>query len=464
MGFSACQTSNSNSVRPKYVFYFIGDGVGYHQITATQAYLSAINGEIGNTSLSFTHFPVTGVVETHAINRYITGSAAAGTALATGQKTSINTIGLNYDHSDSLFSIAYHANNAGYQVGIVTSVSIDHATPAAFYAHQPLRDMYHEISHDMLASGYRFFGGGGFKDPLGKKSKNPRGNIFEVGKDLGFYFTSDLMLSDSVQSKYSSIVYSSPNPAADASLKYQIDNASDDITLAQITSLAIDVLSNPKGFFLMVEGGKIDWACHENDAAAVIADMVAFSNAIAIALDFYKKYPNETLIIVTSDHETGGMSVGNRSNYYETNISLLENQTLSLEALSGKMDSYIKELKDPFKFEHALSFLEKELGIGTESAPLSDDHKTMIRNAYNQIINPKPQVVVINEDYTSYNPIAVAGIKVLNNMAGIGWTSGSHTGSHIPLYAKGQRQELFTGQMKNSDLPHRIAKVMGIEM
>jgi len=133
---SGCTPEKKSNENAKYVFYFIGDGMGIQQINTTQAFMAATQSKPGNVHLSFTHFPITGYSTTYAYNRYITGSAAAGTALATGSKTSINTIGLSHDHSDTLHSIAYHANNSGFKVGIVTSVSIDHATPSAFYAHQ----------------------------------------------------------------------------------------------------------------------------------------------------------------------------------------------------------------------------------------------------------------------------------------------------------------------------------------
>lgn len=455
--FNNSCSNSQNEPKAKYVFYFIGDGMGYQQITLTQAFLSAINGEIGNTDLSFTKFPVTGISSTFAHNRYITGSAAAGTALATGSKTSINTIGLNHNHSDTLKSIAYIANSAGFQIGLVTSASIDHATPATFYAHQTNRDYYHRIAHDLINTGFRFFGSGGFRDPLGEKSSEKLGNVFELGKEKGYYFTQSLQLEESIRNSHSSIVYSSPNPCGGYNLKYHIDNNQTDVTLADITSLAIDVLHNPKGFFLMVEGGKIDFACHDNDAATTIGEMIAFSDAIAVALDFYVKYPNETLIVITSDHETGGMSLGNKANKYESNITLLVNQKNSLLEFDVIVKDFMTKHINPPSFNKVLEFLAFELGIGTDENQLSPESLDRLKTAYDQSVESENR-----KTNGGFNPISVAGIQVLNQMAGIGWTTTSHTGSHVPVYAIGSGQQLFSGQMDNTDIPKRIAKVMGL--
>ena len=463
---SSCSSKQNQIPKAKYVFFFIGDGMGHQQITATQAYLAAINNELGNVDLSFTTFPATGASSTYAYNRYITGSAAAGTALATGSKTSINTIGLNHDHSDTLYSIAYIANSAGFNVGIATSVSIDHATPAAFYAHQTDRDLYHRIAHDLLKTDFRFFASGGFRDPLGEKSMDKMGNVYELGKEKGYFFTQSLSIVDSLKNSYSSIVYSSPNPSQGCNLKYHIDKKETDVTLADITSLAIDVLYNPNGFFLMVEGGKIDWACHDNDAATTIGEMISFSDAVAVAVEFYKKYPNETLIVVTSDHETGGMSFGNKVNRYNSNVALLANQKNSLLEFNSIVQEFKLMHGNKPSFNQTLSFLASELGIGSDDNKLSQESLELLKKAYNASILPKSKETAKNskELYGSYDPIAVVGIQVLNEMAGIGWTSTSHTGSLVPIYAIGNGQHLFNGQMDNTDIPIEIAKAMGLTL
>ncbi len=462
IAFVGCSSQEKNTVPvPKYVFLFIGDGMGFQQVNATQAYLAALDSTTGNTHLSFTSFPATGFVTTFAGTRYITCSAAAGTAIASGKKTSIGTIGLNADHTDSLFSIAHHANRVGYKVGVVTSVSIDHATPAAFYAHQPNRDMYHEIGHDLINSGFRFFASGGFRDPMGKKSENPRGNFIEMGANNGVLFTSSLSLSEDDLANHQTIVYTAPNAAGSSTLQYKIDAKPSEVTLAQLTQMGIDVVFNPKGFFMMVEGGKIDWACHDNDAATVIHETLAFSDAISVAYEFYKKHPTETLIVVTSDHETGGMSLGVREHGYESNIALLAKQNVSKEKFDTKLKELAKQHGDKPKFKDVMELIQQGFGLGAPGLDLTKQEVQLLKKSfYNQFYgNTKPKA--INEDYNSELTVTMQAIAILNNKAGIGWTSYSHTGSQVPLYAIGAGQELFVGQLDNTQLAPLIAKLMG---
>ena len=460
--FFGCQNANEEP-KAKYVFYFIGDGMGIQQVNATQAYLASLEGAKGNSSLSFTNFPVVGLSTTYAYNRYITGSAAAGTALATGTKTSINTIGLSHNHSDSLFSIAHYAQKNGFNVGVATSVSIDHATPSAFYAHQVSRSLYHEIAHDMLKSNYRFFAGGGFIDASGQYSKNSLGDIYELGKSNGYHFTNRFEVNDSILNTASTIVFHSDSPADGASIRYQIDNHNDGVTLSKIASMGINTLQSDKGFFFMVEGGKIDWACHDNDAAAVVHDVIDFSNAIEVAVEFYKKYPNETLIVVTADHETGGMSLGNRKMRYDSDIAILAKQKLSLEMLDTKVQEFFESNPKP-KFNQLKEFIFSDTIIAINVDELSDEYDRMLKRAFEQTISASndSDKNLIKREYGNHEPVAVTAVAIINEMAGIGWSSFSHTGSQVPVYALGVGQEKFSGQMDNTDIPKRIASVIRI--
>ncbi len=461
----SCGTEKVKSPHAKYVFYFIGDGMGIQQVNATQAFLASRDSSYGNQHLSFTTFPATGFATTFAANRYITGSAAAGTALATGHKTSINTLSLSPDRKDTLYSVAYYANKSGVNTGIVTSVSIDHATPAAFYAHQPLRDMYHNISHDLINSGYRFFGGGGFIDPEGARVEKSLGNVFEIGSKKGVFFTQDLVIPDTILSRNGTIVYSAPNPATGSSLQYHIDKSESDVSLSDITKVALRVLDNPNGFFLMVEGGKIDWSCHNNDAITTLFETISFSDAVAVAYEFYKKHPNETLIVVTADHETGGMSLGSRSRGYDSDISLLCNQKESYDAFNEKVAQFKNKYNGKPTFKQFIDFLNQEIGLGKEGMELTNGYLSTLKQAFeaSQGKLSSTQIDIVNDEYGDYDPLTMAAIKVLNQKAGIGWTSYSHTGSQVPVYAIGVGEELFIGQMDNTDIPKRIAKVMGME-
>jgi len=443
--------------KAKYVFFFIGDGMGVSHVTLTKLYADSVLND--STAVAFTRFPVSSLSTTYAHNRYVTCSAAAGTALSTGTKTSINTIGLTYDRTDTLYSIAKKFKEAGRKVAILTSVSIDHATPAAFYAHVGSRGSYYDIAKQLLKSNYDFFASGGFLEPYGSKPDSGAVSIYELGIQKGYKFTSTFTGVDSlVAAGARSIVYSAPNPAPSSTLQYEIDRTNSDVSLADITRKAIEVVDNPNGFFMMVEGGKIDWAAHDNDAATVIHDVLAFARAIDVAVEFYKKHPNETLIIVTADHETGGLSIGNRENKYDVHINLLKYQKVSKERLH-KLIAEFKENNPKAKFEDLLKLLADNTGLSKE-VELSDSDIIMLKDAYNSSFrNVKPAE---KTTYSETDPISKVAIQLINSKAAVGWTSGSHTGQPVPVFAIGNGQELFIPLLDNTEIPKNIIRASGI--
>jgi alkaline phosphatase len=294
---------------PKYVFLFIGDGMGFAHITATEAYLAASTGTIGNASLSFTDFPTMGLATTYSLNSYITCSAASGTALATGVKTNNRMLAVT-PSGKKLRSIAYDLKDAGYKIGIATSVSINHATPAAFYANDTSRANYYAIATQLAPSGFDFFAGSGFiypKDPKGTEE-----DVYDQIKQAGYVIvhTPEELEQTPVSQK---IVMAQKKEHGSEALVKAIDRSRksncDGWTLADFTKTGIDRLTGPQGFFFVIESGQIDWMAHANDAAAMIYEMIDFSKTIELAIDFYEKHPNETLIIVTADHETGGLAL-----------------------------------------------------------------------------------------------------------------------------------------------------------
>ena len=155
--------------KAKYVFYFIGDGMGVNQVNGTETYMAATEGRIGTAPLCFAQFPVAGLVTTFSASNGITDSAAGGTALATGHKTKNGAIGVTADLSAPVQNVAAAAKAEGMAVGIATSVSIDHATPASFYAHVKDRGMYHQIGKDLITAGFDFYAGSDFLQPENKE-------------------------------------------------------------------------------------------------------------------------------------------------------------------------------------------------------------------------------------------------------------------------------------------------------
>jgi len=454
---TGCKQINN---KPKYVFLFIGDGMGLQQVNATQVYLDSVLKS--NQKISFIDFSTQTFATTYAATRYITCSAAAGTALSTGSKTSISTLGLNYNHTDSLFSIAKKFKENGFKVGLLTTVGIDDATPAAFYTHQGSRGSRYDIAKDLIKSRYDFFASGGFLDPKGKKLKDSVESIYSIGQRNYFLFTKNINSIDTLCQKHQSVVYEVPNPTSESAFKYVIDSDSSDVTLAQLTKKAIHNLYNPKGFFMMVEGGKIDWACHSNDAAAMVNEVIAFSDAIKQAVEFYKAHPEETLIIVTADHETGGFSLGNKDNKYNINLSALRNQKCSKDKLQ---ELFIKEFGKTPKpsFKHMLEVIKANTGLGDSNLNLSltDSELTQLSEAYNISIKPKSIPKGSSTNYLAgpVEKLSSTSVNILNRKAAIGWTSTSHTGSPVPVFVIGNGKELFFGRLDNTDIPKIILKV-----
>lgn len=453
-------SGNSQDKPVKYVFFFIGDGMGVQQVNTARVYADSVLG--ASNGVVFSKFPVVSLSTTYAATRYITCSAAAGTALSTGSKTSIGTIGLNASHTDTLYSIAKRFKDSGKKVAILTSVSIDHATPAAFYAHKGSRSSYYEIAKDLIPSNYDFFASGGFVEPQGSKRDTNAVSVYQLGVQNGIGFTTSFYGVDSLKKRGAkTIVYSSPNSASGSTLQYEIDRSASDISLEDITKKAIEVVDNPKGFFMMVEGGKIDWACHDNDAATVIHEVLAFSKAINAALEFYKKHPDETLIVVTADHETGGMSLGNAENGYKNFLKILQNQHVS-QAVLHDLVSKLKASKPEASFSDVLLLLKKETGLSTEGEfALNSTELDEIKRAYEAYFGITKTGTDKNM-YSETDLISKTALSILNKKAGIGWTSSTHTGSPVPVFVVGSGQALFTSFLDNTDIPKNILRAAGI--
>lgn len=435
--------------KARYVFLFIGDGMGLAQVTATEAYLSSVDGEVFR-HLPFSEFPHVGLSTTYAANRFITGSAAAGTALATGHKTAIGRISMDVNGDSSLTTIAEKAKAHGMKVGIVSSVSIDHATPAVFYAHQPGRDMYHEISLDLAASNFDFYGGGGFKEPVKDDA-----DAVEVARQNGFNYINDEAAFDALQPSDEKVIFVNPELTDGASMYYAIDQDKDYVSLAEITGKAIEYLDNDNGFFMMVEGGKIDWLCHANDAGAMVREVIDFSDAVDEAIEFYDRHPDETLIIVTADHETGGLGMGSDFMGYENNYALLGNQQISGENFNKILSGWRKENHLNNKgFKIMLNLLNGNFGIGGEGAPVSLTKKEMdrVHNAF------KGLDLVEAGEYGFDSPLTKLSTGIVAKHAGLGWTSMKHTGIPVPVYAIGVNGECFSGTIDNTDIPKIILK------
>ena len=442
----------------KYVFYFIGDGMGVNQVNGTEMYLAEQKGRIGVEPLLFTQFPAVGVATTFSATNSVTDSSAVGTALATGVKTYNGAIGMD-DQKNVIQSVAEKAKKAGKKVGVATSVSVDHATPAAFYAHQPNRSMYYEIALDLPKAGFDFYAGGGFLKPTTTADKKKAPSIFPIMEEAGYTIAKGVDEYKAKAAQAERMVLIQKDGALPSSLPYAIDRKEGDLSLAEITESAISFLTKGKnkGFFLMVEGGKIDWACHANDPATTFTEVIDMDNAIKVAYEFYKKHPKETLIVVTADHETGGLGLG--TGKYELHLKALDNQEKSQDKLSIAVTDLRKAKKNKVTWEDAKALLTEMMGFWKE-LPLTWEQERMLRDEFEQSFTNK-KVVFEESLYSKTEPLAACAKRVMSQIAMVGWTSGSHTAGYVPVYAVGAGSKEFAGKYDNTEIPKRIAKVAG---
>lgn len=456
--FFVLLTGAMNAQQAKYVFYFIGDGMGVNQVNATEMYLAEQEGRIGVKPLLFTGFPAVGIATSFSATNSITDSAAAGTALATGVKTYNGAIGVDVE-KNSVQSVAERAKAAGRKVGVTTSVSIDHATPSAFYAHQVDRDMYYEIALDLPKAGFDFYAGGGFLKPTTTADKKEARSIFPIIEEAGYTIAKGVDEFKTKSAQADKMVLIQKDGANPSGLPYAIDRKSGDLSLTEVTESALSFLTKGKnkGFFLMVEGGQIDWAAHSNDAAATLEEVIDFDNAIKVAYEFYKKHPKETLIVVTADHETGGLGLG--TGKYELNLKDLKYQKQSQGVLSAAITDLRKAKDHKATWEDVKALLAEKMGFWKE-LPLTWEQEKMLRDEFETSF-VKNKVVFEETLYAKTEPLAVCARKVMNQIAMVGWTSGSHTAEYVPVFAIGAGAQQFAGKYDNTEIPKRIAKVAG---
>ncbi len=450
MGVSARQA--------KYVFFFIGDGMGVNHVNATEMWLAQQEGRIGVSPLLMTTFPVATMASTYSATNSITDSSAGGTALACGEKTYNGAIGVDVDRQP-LTSVAAKAKQSGRRVGVCSSVSIDHATPASFFANQPDRNWYYEIALDLPKAGFDFYGGSGFKKPTKTHDRKDAPSIYPIFEEAG-YTVAYGMDDYAAQWKDAEKMILVQDEGADrSSLPYAVDRRECDMSLTDITKSAVDFLSKDlkKGFFLAVEGGKIDWSAHNNDPATTFNEIVDFDNAIRVAYEFYKKYPKETLIVITADHETGGLGMGSKGKY-ELNLDVLTNQKLSLEGLS-RIITDMRKMKNPVSWGQMQGMLTDRMGFWTE-INITDKQEQRLKEVFEKSFG-EGTVAFEERLYSRTEPLAAAVIAVMNEQALLGWSTGGHSAGYVPVYAIGAGQELFTAKMENVDISHRISKAAG---
>ena len=491
-------TPEAATKTPKYIFLFIGDGMSYPQIQSTNYYLSALaNGtSMGGDgavlqhedALTFLDFPVAGSAQTYDSTSFCPDSASTATSLSTGHKTYSGTINM-----DETGTVAYETiseklkDQKDYKIGVVSSVNLNHATPAAFYCHQVSRSNYYDIGLEMINSNFDYFAGGALLQPTGKDEDQI--DLYTLAAEAGYTVAKTQAEAEAVTADTGKVILVDEHLADGDSMPYELDRTDDMWSLADYVEKGIEVLDNDNGFFMMVEGGKIDWACHANDAGSTMHDTQALSDAVDKAVEFYNEHPDETLILVTGDHETGGMTIGYAGTNYDTFLQNLANQKISY----AKFDSdYVAAYKENnTSFEDVLVDVQNLFGLTTEAAAgqegedgvttdSADSHPTgvtsgslvmtgyelqKLRDAYDLTMTKTEDTELSQEEYVlygSYEPLSVTINHILNNKSGISFTSYSHTGLPVAVFAMGAGQELFEGYYDNTQVYFNLAELTGV--
>lgn len=464
---------------PKYVFLFIGDGMSYPQIQSAAYYTGKDAAGIVDVvkksenpsdspemkALSFYQFPVAGSASTYDATSFAPDSASTATSIFTGYKTHSSSINVDITKKIKYRTIAEQLRNQKkYKIGVISTVNLNHATPAATYAHQASRKSNYPIGQELVSSNFEYFAGGALMDPQDKNKDKT--SIYDLAKNAGYKVCFDQKSAAALKNGDKALVIAETLADSD-SMSYDNDRKEGEWALRDYVRKGIEVLDNKTGFFMMVEGGKVDWACHANDARSSIADTLALSEAVEEAISFYNKHPKETLILVTADHETGGLTIGYAGTDYNLFFRTLDSQKISYAKFDSDYVSAYK--KNGTSFEAVMKDVEKLFGLKMPGADgsnkngglvLTDYELSRIKTAYEKTIkNDNNRSQMEYDIYGTYEPLTITITHILNAKSGLGWTSNSHTGLPVPVFALGAGQEEFKGFYDNTEIYKKLAKL-----
>ena len=449
--------SCTSQPKVKYVFYFIGDGMGINQVMGTEQYNQATGN--GPETINFAHFPVRNFITTVSESSLVTDSAAGGTALASGVKTYNGAIGVDR-HTVAVSCLTEWAKAAGFGTAVITSVGINHATPGAFMAHTYRRQNYEEISTQYINSSVDFAAGAGFI--MNRKSQRTPAEFEQMAADAGISVFKGPDFSD-VASAEGRVLCLSGKQEED--LPYAIDRQEGDTQLSDFVKAGIGYMERhfgKKGFFMMVEGGKIDYAGHSNDAAACFQELTDMAYSVDLALEFLARHPKETLILVTADHETGGLMLG--AGRYEIHPERLAGQKLSIVGVTQRFSETFFPEDKPYKapsWEDVKAFAREYLGLW-DQVEVSSSNEAKLKETYDRTFGKGGNKTQGVANLYSVNPqLVYDAFEVLDRAAGYRFSYGSHSGSPVGLYVTGAGSEAFIPVEDNAQIAPIIASLAG---
>lgn len=416
-----CASLNANPM-PKNIIMVVGDGMGPEYTSAYRMFMDNKN----TPEVEPTIFDqlLVGMASTHPDHNqgFVTDSAAGATSLATGVKTYNGAIGVDVN-KQPVMTVLEYAKQQGLKTGVAVTSQINHATPAGYSSHNVSRQNYDEIADSyfdkkingqftldvMLGGGWKYF------------IRQDR-NLVEEFKNAGYQYVDNLTQLSQVKANTPLL-----GLFADVGLPWALD-AQDKHRLPILAKTAVQQLENKQGFFLLVEGSQIDWGGHANDIAASMGEM----HDLALTLEWLAQYADnnpDTLIVVTADHSTGGMTIGARGEYNWA--------PLWLQKLKSSPTSIAKQLAES---KDRIATANEQLGFA-----LNQDEQNQINS-------------IDTDDYKAYYKVLKS---ILDQRSFTGWTTTGHTGIDVPVFAKGPGKELFQGQLDNTDIAKKIFSLLG---
>lgn len=446
--------------KPKYIFYFIGDGMSFNHILGAEQYNAVKAGKKEVERLNFSKFDTRNFVTNYSASNPVTDSAAAGTALATGVKTANAYIGVDAEGNE-LRNLGDVASEQNYMIGLVTNVGINHATPSCFYGHSSDRFGFPKLVDDYIASDVAFISGSTIMDLKSgpedaKYQMVTTAELAERIRKAGINLTLDIEEAGNVVGQRVALV---ANDKENKHVPYVIDRKGGELTLLDSSRAAIKYLSNnaKDGFFLMIEAGKLDYAAHEQDAVTTFLEVNEFAAAVDLALAFAAQHPDETLIVVTADHETGGMALG--WDHYEVRMERFMAQKASAIEMTKIVQKMRAEGKRDWNdYKQALS---DNFGLWSLVPVSKEDEAILKKDFYDIFLKYGPMVDGL---YNKSEFLVYDAIRMLNKAASIDWTSLYHTGMYTPVFAIGVGEKAFLDCRDQTDIPKVIAKLMGGEL
>ena len=438
---------------PKYVFFIVGDGMGIAQRQIAELYKRKTTND-SSAQLLMNTFPVSGINLTHSADNIVTDSAAAASALATGYKVNNRSISILPDGQKPK-SLLVSAMENGWSTGVISTDAITNATPAAFIVHNKSRKNMNEIAEDIAISGVDFIAGGGYshfvdKDgnlPSAREDNNDLVDVMESRGYRTFVGKDDFTDFKSLNSEGIGKVFAAFSPG---DMPFEIDRAMTNSripSLSEITQKAIDVLySHQKPFFLMIETEGTDTSSHLHDSHALIKEILELDRVVKTAYEFYKRHPKDTLIIVTADHETGGLGLGHSKRHHLDLSAIMKTKMSSKRAFSDFESRDIDTIKAFSKANFGLdNMTEKEESILAKAIEKEIAENKKYRNA-------------------GMRPIARAVADIVSARSGVNWTSVKHTAAPVILTAVGIGSERFGGYLDNTQVSKNLANLLGLKL